>query len=271
MTQKENTMARWTGTLLVVMLVAGGVSAGVMILLPARSPVISSLGAASDVRAQINHQGVVTVGGVRFTGTGRFKFAIVDPGPPETLVWSNDGNSPPASEISLAVTDGVYSVALGDTTLMSAIARSLFSDGDLKLRVWFNDGSHGSEQLTPDQSLTSAPYAFAMADGAVTNAKVSESAAIAWSKVSKTGAVPGDVGAAATSHNHSAASITTGTLSIAFSARQNPSSPSLSSLTPRSLSSGLAEDVPTTTAGTGLLRQAATSTTATGRPDTWAR
>ncbi len=41
-----------------------------------------------------------------------------------------------------------------------------------------------------------------IADGTIVNADISSGAAIAWSKLSKSGAVPGDVGAAAASHNH---------------------------------------------------------------------
>lgn len=49
------------------------------------------------------------------------------------------------------------------------------------------------------------------AAGAIVNADVSASAAIAWSKISKAGAVPGDVGAAATSHTHAWSDVISGT------------------------------------------------------------
>lgn len=48
-----------------------------------------------------------------------------------------------------------------------------------------------------------------LADGVVTNAKVASNAAIAWSKISKSGAAASDVGAAAATHSH-AISDTTG-------------------------------------------------------------
>lgn len=51
-------------------------------------------------------------------------------------------------------------------------------------------------------------------DGTLTNSDISSSAAIGWSKVDKTGASPGDVGAAAATHTHAATDIT-GTLTDA--------------------------------------------------------
>jgi hypothetical protein len=46
----------------------------------------------------------------------------------------------------------------------------------------------------------------------IMDSHVNASAAIAWSKISKSGAAPGDVGAAATSHNHAGADINSGTI-----------------------------------------------------------
>jgi len=55
---------------------------------------------------------------------------------------------------------------------MVPIPASLFTDGNLRLRVWFDDGAHGIQQLSPDHPLTSVPYALAIADGAVTSNKI---------------------------------------------------------------------------------------------------
>lgn len=61
---------------------------------------------ASVARAQvpqfINYQGRVAVGGTNFTGTGQFKFALVDGADPATSYWSNDGTSLAGAEPAAA-------------------------------------------------------------------------------------------------------------------------------------------------------------------------
>lgn len=92
----------------------------------------------------------------------------IDAPPPNVLYntyWSNDGTSSdgsePAAAVSVPVADGLFTAALGDTTLanMSAMDASLFTQPDLQLRIWFNDGVNGSAVLDPAQPLTPAPYA----------------------------------------------------------------------------------------------------------------
>jgi len=135
---------------------------------PAKSagPAASSRGVGSGVPLQINHQGVVQSGGIRFNGAGLFRFAIVDPDT-SNQVWTNDGTSmpgpgTPTAAVSVTVTNGVYSVALGDTALanMTAVPSSIFSDDNVVLRIWFDDGTNGVQQLTPDHPLSTSPYAF---------------------------------------------------------------------------------------------------------------
>lgn len=117
------------------------------------------------VPALLNHQGRVAVEGVNFEGTGQFKFALVNADGTATY-WSNDGtsaaSSEPASFVSLTVTKGLYSVLLGDTTLanMSALPATVFTNADVRLRVWFNDGVNGFEAISPDHRLAAAPYAL---------------------------------------------------------------------------------------------------------------
>ena len=117
------------------------------------------------VPQQLNHQGRVAVNGVNFDGTGQFKFALVNANG-STTYWSNDGSSnagsQPTSHVTLAVTKGLYSVLLGDTTLtnMTALPSSALDHEDVRLRIWFNDGSLGFQLITPDQRLASAPYAL---------------------------------------------------------------------------------------------------------------
>jgi formylglycine-generating enzyme required for sulfatase activity len=143
------------------------------------------LAAALPLTAQvpqiINYQGRVAVGNpaVNFNGTGQFKFALVQ-GASSTLLWKNDGSAgdtEPASAVTLAVTKGLYSVLLGDTTLtnMTAIPNSVFASADVRLRVWFNDGTNGSQLVSPDQRLAAVGYSIMAAnvpDRAITSAKL---------------------------------------------------------------------------------------------------
>lgn len=121
--------------------------------------------AQAGVPRVLNHQGRVAVNGVHFEGTGQFKFALVNTGGTATY-WSNDGTSVAGSEpvdaVSLQVTKGLYSVLLGDTNLphMTALSESTLAPGDVRLRVWFNDGTNGFQMISPDQSLAATPYAL---------------------------------------------------------------------------------------------------------------
>ena len=126
----------------------------------------------------LSHQGRVAVNGTAFAGTGRFKFALVNASG-FTTYWSNDGTSAagsePAAAVSLTVTNGLYSVLLGDVSLsgMATVPAAVFANADLRLRVWFNDGMLGFQQLTPDQRL--APNGY-LPDGVITAAKLAPGA-----------------------------------------------------------------------------------------------
>ena len=142
----------------------------------------------STARAQvpqlIHFQGRVVVGTTNFDGTGSFKFALVD-ATGATTYWSNNGTSTAGSEpsaaVSLVVTKGLYSVKLGDTSLtnMQAVPASVFSNADVRLRVWFNNGVLGSQLLSPDQRIASVGYAMiasTVTDGAITSTKIATGA-----------------------------------------------------------------------------------------------
>lgn len=111
----------------------------------------------AQVPPYINYQGRVAVGATNFTGTGLFKFAIV--GGDGTTYWSNG-----PGEVSVPVAKGFYSVLLGDTDTPEMASLDTMDDSgantDLRLRVWFNDGTNGSQLLTPDQRIGSVPFAF---------------------------------------------------------------------------------------------------------------
>jgi len=118
-------------------------------------------GSASAVPQFINYQGRVVVDGTNYTGTGEFRFTLLDDS--NNVVWSNDGVSPiPSNSVSLQVTKGLFSVGLGDDSLpnMTAIPTSIVTnDTPLKLRLWFSDGG-GFEQLSPDISFGSVLHAY---------------------------------------------------------------------------------------------------------------
>jgi N-acetylneuraminic acid mutarotase len=144
----------------------------------------------------IHYQGRVTVHNVVHQGESRFRFALVNNG--LLSFWSNDGTSlqgrEPAASLSLQVNKGAYAVALGDTSLpnMLPIHPTVFTNSDIRLRVWFDDGEHGSQRLTPDQRITSVGYAMvaatvapggvtssSLAPGAVASANLAPGAALA--------------------------------------------------------------------------------------------
>ena len=109
---------------------------------------------AQTVPQLLNYQGRVAVGGTNFSGTGQFRFALVNANGSQTY-WSNDGTSSagsqPTAAVSLTVANGLYSVLLGDASItnMTAVPATVFTNADVRLRVWFNDGTNGSQLLTP--------------------------------------------------------------------------------------------------------------------------
>jgi len=117
-----------------------------------------NIGIFAEENVMFNYQGRVKVQGNAFTGTGNFKFAIVNNAGDDSL-WSNDGTSTgggePAASIAISVADGIFNVMVGDTALgMVAINRTVFNHpSQIKLRTWFSDGTHGFQQLLPDQKL----------------------------------------------------------------------------------------------------------------------
>lgn len=146
----------------------------------------------------INYQGRISVGPVNFDGTGQFKFALVN-ATGTTTYWSNDGSSTGGSEpttpVSRPVSKGVYSVLLGDVGLtnMTAIPTSVFTNADVRLRVWFNNGTDGYQLLTPDQRIAAVGYAMianTVVDGSVTSAKIANGAVGIAQLAADSGAAP---------------------------------------------------------------------------------
>ncbi len=119
----------------------------------------------------LNYQGRVVLNGTNFDGQGIFKFALGDNGF-NTNYWANDGalGGEPSASITVTVTRGLFSVKLGDTSLegmTEAVSADVFSNSEVWLRTWFNDGASGAQQLTPDQQIVSVGYAM-RADGVTT-------------------------------------------------------------------------------------------------------
>jgi len=104
----------------------------------------------------VSYQGQVNIGGVPFSGTGYFRFAIVDSG--GTFYWSNDSSiMTPTEAVTLTVVNGLFNVLLGET---NPITYGMFSNSDRWLRVWFDDSIHGVQLLEPDTRITTALFAL---------------------------------------------------------------------------------------------------------------
>lgn len=126
----------------------------------ALSLMLASMAFAADT-SMFNYQGRVLVQGYPYNGPGRMKTAIIaTSGTAEISLWSNDGasqaGSEPTGSFAVTVTGGVFDVMLGDPDAgMNALPAILLNrDDELKVRVWFNDGSHGFQQLAPDRRLS---------------------------------------------------------------------------------------------------------------------
>lgn len=145
------------------------------------------ISAPAAVPQLINHQGRIAVNGTNFEGAGQFKFALINT-TGSTTYWSNDNTSTAGSEptaaVSLTVVKGLYAVLLGDAG-MTALPTTVFENADVRLRVWFNDGTLGFQQITPDQRLASAPFSLNSAkaesvpDGSITSAKLASDLTLA--------------------------------------------------------------------------------------------
>jgi len=128
-------------------------------------------GGGSGALAQSTISGGVVNGisimspGSGYTGTPTVTIAAPPANISYTTYWSNDGTSSvgsePAAALAVNVTNGLFVVVLGDTTVanMTAISASQFTQPNLQLRIWFNDGVNGFAALSPLQNLTPAPYA----------------------------------------------------------------------------------------------------------------
>ncbi len=131
--------------------------------------ILFALVAAATAFGQSSHlltyQGRLNAAGTNFHGLGQFKFAIVS-ADGLTTYWRNDGSGSPSGEpvaaVTLPVNEGLFTARLGDVTTsnMTAIPTEVFTHADLRLRIWFRQGSEAFTALAPAQPLTAAPYAM---------------------------------------------------------------------------------------------------------------
>ncbi len=132
----------------------------------------------------VSYQGRITNNGESFTGTGQFRFVIYRAAPAATL-WSHDGSSVsggmPAGAVALPVTNGLFSVGMGDTAvagMVLPIPSAIFSSAGLRIRIWFSDGV-SAPALIADHTITSTGYAMfaqSVADGSISSGKLATGA-----------------------------------------------------------------------------------------------
>ena len=138
-----------------------------MVSTPSASPPLQPH-LAGPPPTMMNIQGVVKVGGAPYSGTGYFKFAVVDSGTGNGTInyWANDGTASgePGAAVALTVNTGLFNVLLGDTSLggsMQSIEYTVFSETNTWLRIWFSQTAGGPfEALEPNQRIVSVAYAL---------------------------------------------------------------------------------------------------------------
>jgi hypothetical protein len=112
--------------------------------------------------------------------------------------------------------DSIDSSEITDGTITNADINAAAAIADTKLATISTAGKVADSALSSSVSLLgSSIESSEIADGTIVDADVSGTAAIAWTKVSKSGAVASDVGAASAAHVHAAGDITSGELSDA--------------------------------------------------------
>ncbi len=155
------TKARFVLILTLALLTGAALSATLTQAAPGAAPL-----AQGGAPAVVSYQGLVRVNSNPYTGNGFFKFAIVNAAG-DVSYWSNDGSGTgggePTTAVELAVSDGLFSILLGDTTLggmTQPLAADVFNLPDRYLRVWFSSDNSTFDQLTPDTRIAAVPYAL---------------------------------------------------------------------------------------------------------------
>lgn len=166
------------------------------VLLPGLWLALLAHPAFGQVPERLLIQGNVYANNRPFSGTGEFKFVLVDATGTRSL-WSADGSSTggaePAKSVSLPVAAGAYSVVLGDPSLpgMLPLPSAVFTNAGVQLRTWFSDGVQPFSHLEPDEPFVAVGYAMMsarVAPGAVGAAELAPAA------VTRDALAPGAVG-----------------------------------------------------------------------------
>jgi hypothetical protein len=133
-----------------------------------RAASVSAPSAQNGAPTVVSYQGEVRVGTNPYDGTAHLKFSVVNAAGDVTY-WSNDGTgaagAEPSAAVALTVSDGIFSLLLGDTTLggmTRALDAPVFAEPERYLRVWFSPtGLTGSfARLEPDTRIAAVPYAL---------------------------------------------------------------------------------------------------------------
>ncbi|MCC7357455.1 hypothetical protein IT408_03020, partial [Candidatus Uhrbacteria bacterium] len=123
------------------------------------SSIVQQAQAAMNINRSINYQGrLLTNGGVNVAdGVYAIKFSIYNVASAGTALWTASGTTAVPTSISIQVTDGLFSVLLGDTTFQgqNPFAFDFNQDG-----LYLGVSIAGDSEMTPRKRLSSVPYAF---------------------------------------------------------------------------------------------------------------
>lgn len=129
---------------------------------------------------------IVEQGGADYMGD--ITVEIAPPGPfiVHQNFWRNDGDTaagPPATAVTLELTQGLYHVELGNPAIMAAIPIAVFQQPAVFLRTWMRPlGETQFLELLPSQRITAVGYAVMAAtvpDGAIATAQLAGDAVTA--------------------------------------------------------------------------------------------
>jgi len=119
---------------------------------------------------------------IPYHGLAELKFALVN-ADGLGAYWKNDDSNPtdadePATAVTVDVTNGLYSVLLGDPSAgMANITPENLPENGLALRTWFRDPSVTGAPFRhkgPDLRIVSVPYAMKVADGAISAVSIAD-------------------------------------------------------------------------------------------------
>jgi hypothetical protein len=118
--------------------------------------------AANGINPQMNYQAKIldSSGSLVVDGTYSIKFSIYADASGGTPLWTAAGTTGAPTALSISVTNGLFSLALGDTSVSGG------SQNSLESLDWNSDSLYlgitiGSDaEMTPRKRLTGVPYAF---------------------------------------------------------------------------------------------------------------